>query len=286
MGLLILICAFVIFALPFYLANFPEKALVKVCSNSRGECTSNSAVKMNAPLTLITGEYTAAEQRKCRADLKEFWGCKATPPKVDPSDYECTQMKKEHALLAELFERWQTAMWLVGGFGGGVLILLVVIPAFIAACSTNSNVVLYCFGVNCFIWCFPYLFIGCCFYVIAVAMDPTVKWGPLNDPDAGVLAMSCVGTTVQRNCGQVCTPISVSFFTLPYASCTTSPAFCARISCTHFLRARYAVHVVSGVARGARPNWDCCACFLRRCGLWSCRIDHVHGHVLLLLLHN
>jgi hypothetical protein len=287
MGLLILICAFVIFALPFYVANLPEKVLDKVCSSPRDVCTSNSAVKMNAPQKFITGGYTAAQQRICRADLKEFWGCKATPPKgLDPADYECTQMKKGDALVAELYERWQTAMWLVGGFGGGVLILLVVIPAFIAACSTNSNVVLYCFGVNCFIWCFPYLFIGCCFYVIAAGMDPSVKWGPFTDPQAGVLAMSCVGTTVQSNCGQVCKPISVSFFTLPYASCTTSPAFCALISSTHFLRAWYAVHVVPGVVRGVPQHWDCCACFLLRCGLWSCRIDHVRGHVLLLLLHN
>jgi len=211
MGLLILICAFVIFALPFYVANLPEKVLDKVCSNPREVCTSNSAVKMNAPQTFITGGYTAAQQRICRADLKEFWGCKATPPKgLDPADYECTQMKKGDALVAELYERWQTAMWLVGGFGGCVLILLVVIPAFIAACSTNSDLFLYCFGLNCCIWCIPYIFVGCCFYVIAVAMDPTVKWGPFNDPQLGVVAMSCAGD-LRSNCGKVCTPIYVSF---------------------------------------------------------------------------
>ena len=209
-GLLILICALVIFALTFYMSGLPEKALDKVCSNPRISCTSNSAVTMNAPQTTFAG-YTAAQQRICRADLKAFWGCTAKPPKgLDPADYECTQINQGHALVAELYDRWQTAMWLVGGFGGCVLILLVVIPAFIAACSTSSDVFLYCFGLNCCIWCFPYIFVGCCFYVLAVGMDPTVKWGPFNDPQLGVVAMSCAGD-LRSNCGKVCTPISVSF---------------------------------------------------------------------------
>jgi len=106
---------------------------------------------------------------QCKVDLKINWGCvcKGGSPCTSPSDFDCSKASGTTYYLAMLYEMWDTGMWILGGVGAGVAVILIAIPAFAAAMSGSGSVV--AFSVCSGLFCGPYLFIGACFATVASA---------------------------------------------------------------------------------------------------------------------